>query len=599
MTKISKKDKRVPSTKRVPKEYQEPSIKRVPKKSTKTPPLGGGLEPLVLNTQNTQNNKVIEKEVGTEFNNNFITMFDDDLKKRIIILDNVLFKNLNLDTPKEETTKAFNDFFLKEFEYKEDLHKAFNSLDDEQKKIYVEKVKSFYYKITDVRNTFVIIHQVYRELRYFIKEQQKQNKTPILDSMIKQIDEIKPRTLIFNPLTPSELLDFEDNTINLIDNLLTSGSINMIYSKPGLGKSLLSLYQAVCLSSSHNFLNLKTKKTNVCYFDWENSTHTIQIRFKQILKGMNLNSHDLSLFFFLNTSPIVRKNNREAYIDLEFLETFEKFIKDNDIKVVYLDTIRRVGNFDENDSQIINLIYQDFFFYFRNKYDLTFIFIHHTSKNGENYRGSVDIEAICDTCYSLEKTKNIFKFKASKRRNAELEEIKLNIDFNEEEILFLREELTQEDKEETKLNEVKYKDIVKYIKEELKDENFSFTELFEIFKEKDLVKSRTSFVRALEWFCDNDILLKDDTNSSKPIYSKPKKEKVVYDNEIKDYLNDHFKNYDIIDSKKLFKMFNEQRTYSFLEKWISSGLIFEPTKGTLRVTEKYREEHPQYEEIEK
>jgi hypothetical protein len=231
---------------------------------------------------------------------------------------------------------------------------------------------------------------------------------------------------VLKPLSFSEFMNIQDTKEYYIKNMFAKGTINMIFSPPAQMKSFISYYIALCLATGTNMLNQKTKKVNVCYFDWENPFSDVQNRVKGICNGMNLNCEDIdSLFFFPKQPTLLKTDKFDAWVYSDLRDQLIKFIKDNEIKVIFFDTFRRLGNFDENDSMAINTIKSELFDYLIKETNVCIIFLHHTSKAGDNYRGSVDIEGILDTAFKVEKKINedtiSLAIKNTKRRNNELE----------------------------------------------------------------------------------------------------------------------------------------------------------------------------------
>lgn len=237
------------------------------------------------------------------------------------------------------------------------------------------------------------------------------------------------------PMPLRELLDKEISYSYFIQDMFAESTINMLFSSPSKGKSLMSLYMAFCVAAGQEFLGLKTIKSGVAYFDWENAEHTIQMRSRAIKEGLGdvFDKFDHSkLHFFIGNGSIMETRSKASSVKQDFIETFEEFVKEKNIRFVVIDTIRRLGAFDENDAGAINTIYSEFLNYFRTKYGITFLFLHHANKEGK-YRGSIDLEAICDAVYEVNDDNNVRSIKVRKKRNNELDELHFNAEFDNDE----------------------------------------------------------------------------------------------------------------------------------------------------------------------
>jgi hypothetical protein len=264
---------------------------------------------------------------------------------------------------------------------------------------------------------------------YGLKDLDKKKKE-IIKSKLKTEDVLPKRKL--EPLNFSEFMSQVDNKVYYVKNMFGSGTINMIFSPPKQMKSFVSYYLALCMAQGKSFLNLKTKKINVCYFDWENPIGDIQNRVKGICKGMNFDVENLDNFYFFPKQPtFMRVDRYDSFVYEDLKNQLTEFVEKNDIKVLFFDTFRRLGNFDENDSRTINTIKSDLFDPLIQKTNVCIIFLHHTSKEGATYRGSVDIEGILDTAFKITKKELNDTIKitltCTARRNNEIDKITSNV----------------------------------------------------------------------------------------------------------------------------------------------------------------------------
>lgn len=414
----------------------------------------------------------------------------------------------------------------------------------------------------------------------------------------------------------SEFINLEDKKIYYVKKMFASGTINMIYSPPASMKSFISYYLALCLTSGKPFLFQKTKKVNVGYFDWENPVSDIQNRIKGMCAGMGFKPEQLDNLFFFTKQPTFLSIDRfEVKVIQELKDQLLEYIKVNNLKVLFFDTFRRLGNFDENDSKVINAIKTELFDPIIKETDACIIFLHHTSKGGDNYRGSVDIEGILDTAYSVTKKEKDCELvlKNTKRRNDELESINISYEI-------ISESLEDEDGDMySKINLVNFTKVAKSSKEdndysEVRNLVINNLEVNTKYQNKylmklimdDLNKSDRTAKRMIAWLTNKDILLKSgDGHSSRYVLHPELKYNIDHEvsgeetsKVIEMWLHEQFKNNQMIQLKDLKKskeygkgMFDEKYLSTVIDSWNKKGWINPAKEGYLMVTELYRGEN--------
>jgi len=195
-------------------------------------------------------------------------------------------------------------------------------------------------------------------------------------------------------ISESEVLKWEDNESHLIKNLIYENTVNMIYAPPASFKSFLALYMAMALASGENFVDMETKQCNVLYLDKENPKQTYKNRYRGLLKGTGFKTN--KKLFTYKAGDI---------LDEGFVLSLKVAIKKHNIKVVVLDTLHRFGNYNEDKADDLNRIYMDCFQPLTEELGVTVIFLHHTTKGEgrKRYRGSSDLEGMCDSIISFER----------------------------------------------------------------------------------------------------------------------------------------------------------------------------------------------------
>lgn len=373
-----------------------------------------------------------------------------------------------------------------------------------------------------------------------------------------------------------KLQDYEDKTYYYIKKMFAGSSVNMVYSPPAQSKSIICLYAAICIASGTNFMNIKTSKAGVLYIDKENNTDVIKQRAMALCKGQKINMKNLNLHFLV----------REGSLDIDFRLMLEEFIEENDIKVIFLDTIRRFGNFDENSSNDINEIYQEFFIPLMEEYGICFIFLHHTTKQGK-YRGSGDLEAQVNVAYEITKSQkkdSPFKIRAAKTRGNEVEELSGNISFNnieiDEDTEFLDSILieTQENVDNSKT--ISYTTVKQYFDRELSIERYyKFTELLRMCSDDGICK-RTKLAQYLKWSVDKGIMGKDHNEKCYRVLEK--KDNKIMSESIRKYIIDGLEQFDMVILDNLNQMYNRHIVMDVVQDLIKEKLVYEHGKGALK-----------------
>lgn len=410
-----------------------------------------------------------------------LSQLDDDYKNLFEFADLKFMLVANRKIKDTATEEEVYLEFSKWLENQKDFRNAIKQLNDNQKKEYVDLIKN---EIKEVKNqiggiySFTINAVILRE--YF-----KKHKLKLLDE--KNIEKLHDKSFTtievkkLTPLTFIEFINIEDKKEYYVKNMFARGTINMIFSPPASMKSFISYYLGLCLATGTQFLNIKTKKVNVGYFDWENPISDVKNRVLGICKGMQMECNKIDNFYFYSKQPnLLAGNNYESYVIEDLRIELLNYIKEKDIKVLFFDTLRRLGNFDENDSKSINVIKSELFDYLIKETQVCIIFLHHTSKAGENYRGSVDIEGILDTAYFVQKRKNDdllnLTIKNTKRRNNEIETLNCVVDIKNEslqdedgemyeKIIEVKFEKSVEKDEDN--NTATYKEYIKFLKDKL------------------------------------------------------------------------------------------------------------------------------------
>lgn len=209
---------------------------------------------------------------------------------------------------------------------------------------------------------------------------------------------------------------------------LDEPKITLLAGSPGVGKTFIALEIIVSILFRKSFLdwyqvpNGKENIKLVC-FDQENSVTDYAVRFQALIKGngLEIDKNDEFKVSFVDGAKIFINDFITGDSDVEeiknsFYYRMVKFIEEEKPTMIILDSLRRFLPGDENDSksvaeffEIINKI--------KNKYNVSFFLIHHTTKNTndepdiDHLRGSGDIGASVQSVFKLEKFTDKINFK--------------------------------------------------------------------------------------------------------------------------------------------------------------------------------------------
>jgi len=277
-----------------------------------------------------------------------------------------------------------------------------------------------------------------------------------LDIISTELDNNIKGTIKTQPLkvrTFKDIFKIKKDKTFLVDEVIYPKTINMIYSPPAKFKSLLYFYMGICLATGKDWLGFKTKKIPVLYCDGENNDVLIRERTEAIYNGMDLKRKAIPFYLLKGGILIDSKKN----INYSFVLALEEEIKRYKIKFLIFDTLHRFAYYDENKSDDINILYNEVLNLFREKYGVTILFLHHSTKpdksNNVTYRGSGDFLGMVDTAYSISRsgTSGKFTITCEKSRSGEREKIMGEIVFGENTTKIIRQsEIAEENQEKVK-----------------------------------------------------------------------------------------------------------------------------------------------------
>ena len=197
----------------------------------------------------------------------------------------------------------------------------------------------------------------------------------------------------------------------IVDNLISTSSLNIFFGAPGSKKTYSLLNMAVAVSNGTDWLNFKTKKSPVLFIDEESGRDHIIPRLEQVMRGLSTFDANENLDLqYLSLSGIKLDKKQDA-------SELENNIQEKNIKLTILDALAEIMSGDENSKQDMQLVMSNLKRISENTHS-AIILVHHTTKDGNEYRGSSAIGASADLIIRVKSKQDfpIVNFEPTKNR---------------------------------------------------------------------------------------------------------------------------------------------------------------------------------------
>ena len=216
----------------------------------------------------------------------------------------------------------------------------------------------------------------------------------------------------------------------LIEKLIRPGSINILAGQRATAKSWIALALGYSLASGKAlFGKHASEQSRVLYLDKENSYPELKSRQKMVMTGLELAGR-VNIAFLSETS--CKLDN------LRDLMEIERFVLENQIKLIIADTYRRFIKFKENDADEVSKFFVDDLKPFCQRTGCAVLLVHHVKKGESSgdemdmLRGSSDLANYVDSIFQIKRRGSMITFMQTKNRNAkEIEPFKLKIETDE------------------------------------------------------------------------------------------------------------------------------------------------------------------------
>lgn len=205
-------------------------------------------------------------------------------------------------------------------------------------------------------------------------------------------------------------LNFPDREY-ILDPIIPTQGIVMLYAARGVGKTFLALSMACAIAGGCGLLKWKTPKPRkVLYVDGEMSAQTMQVRLEGVMRGIldtpscNIPSDNLKI---LNVT-----SHKDFSLDLatkEDQQALENHLEGIDLLVI--DNLSTLTSVKENEADSW-LDVQQWLIKLRQR-DISTLLVHHAGKGGAQ-RGTSRKEDILDTVIALKKASDYTPEKGAK-----------------------------------------------------------------------------------------------------------------------------------------------------------------------------------------
>jgi len=262
--------------------------------------------------------------------------------------------------------------------------------------------------------------------------------SPLEDKKVQEeVEKIKKEKnkVQFNVMSLKDLQEYECPSYTWrVQNLLQDKKIVIIAGSSAVYKSWLLLGMGLSVAKGIPFLdNFPVEQGGVLIIDRENSIPELQNRQEMMAKGMGINPKDEMPMYFLSEQSLMLDTP-------EAREFLEEFIIEKEIKLVIIDTYRRVISFEENDANSVSFFFTECLKPICERTGCSMAFIHHHKKGKHDgnekdmLRGSSDLVNFVDGVVQINRKGDKITVKQTKSRSGkELEPFDLMVETDEEE----------------------------------------------------------------------------------------------------------------------------------------------------------------------
>jgi hypothetical protein len=198
----------------------------------------------------------------------------------------------------------------------------------------------------------------------------------------------------------------------LVHKIFAPGSVVLLYGKPGTKKTYSMMHLQACLAPGRDFHGFATRQANSLLLDQESGHLRIQQRMRECLNGVG--GDKTALIYWLTMKGY--KLSNPAHVT-KIIEHCRK----HHIKILIVDSLSKHSVGDENSAGEMAKEMEGAR-RIATETGAVVILIHHSKKEGEEFRGSSAIEGSVDVMIRVESEQGspFIHFKMEKNRDGEL-----------------------------------------------------------------------------------------------------------------------------------------------------------------------------------
>ncbi len=220
---------------------------------------------------------------------------------------------------------------------------------------------------------------------------------------------------------PDELYEIP-RPVWAVDEILLEKGTTLLYGNTNVGKSLLALDWSLRLSLGFNWFNQEVSRQYKVAYVYAEGAAGLQLRYRAYLEGFDLEDYEprlrKNLRFIGLEEPVTLTPHKEGITGKDwgrFMETFRHWRPD----FVVLDPIQEIfrGIDNKDDGQVGKVFaLRDLL---KNELDCGLLLVHHTNKQGKEFRGVTTWLDLADTGFVIEadeRTSAVVEVRPTKNR---------------------------------------------------------------------------------------------------------------------------------------------------------------------------------------
>ncbi|MFZ2096383.1 MAG: AAA family ATPase [Anaerolineales bacterium] len=205
-------------------------------------------------------------------------------------------------------------------------------------------------------------------------------------------------------------LEYQVSLEYIVDRLITSGSVSVVFGEGGSKKTYSLLSLAVCVAIGQNWLGFDVKPRKVLICDEESGEQRLSLRLGAAIRGVLADENIPINYMSLQGLQLDDRKDADA---------LQALIIEIDAGLVIIDSLSATTSGDENSKEFIQPVFSNL----RRIAEATqaaIIVIHHVNKTGA-YRGSTAIKNSVDLLLKIESESNSnwINFRSEKVRDGE------------------------------------------------------------------------------------------------------------------------------------------------------------------------------------